>query len=77
MTPSNQTVAEEQRGAGYIVTNVRAWVAAVLRRPRSRRAISPFRRHAKLLVTAALAIVLSIFRHFHSIDANDTSTLRN
>src|SRR5262249_8154045 len=24
----------------------------------------------------ALAIVLSIFRHFHSIDANDTSTLR-
>ena len=60
MTPSNQTVAEEQRGAGYIVTNVRAWVAAVLRRPRSRPAISPFRRHAKLLVTAALAIVLSM-----------------
>ena len=25
----------------------------------------------------ALAIVLSIFRHFHSIDANDTSTLRD
>jgi NADH-quinone oxidoreductase subunit K len=24
----------------------------------------------------ALAIVLSIFRHFHSIDANDTATLR-
>jgi NADH:ubiquinone oxidoreductase subunit K len=24
----------------------------------------------------ALAIVLSIFRHFHSIDANETSTLR-
>jgi len=25
----------------------------------------------------ALAIVLSIYRHFHSIDANDTSTLRD
>src|SRR5713226_9643994 len=25
----------------------------------------------------ALAIVLAIFRHFHSIDANDTSTLRD
>lgn len=25
----------------------------------------------------ALAIVLSIFRHFHSIDANQTSTLRD
>lgn len=25
----------------------------------------------------ALAIVLSIFRHFHSIDAHDTSTLRD
>jgi NADH-quinone oxidoreductase subunit K len=25
----------------------------------------------------ALAIVLSIFRHFHSIDANETSTLRD
>jgi len=60
VTPSNQTVAQEQRGAGYIVTNVRAWVAAVLRRPRSRPAISPFRRHATLLVTAALAIVLSM-----------------
>ena len=60
MTPSNQTVAQEQRGAGYIVTNVRAWVAAVLRRPRSRPAISPFRRHAKLLVIAAVAIVLSM-----------------
>jgi len=32
----------------------------VLRRPRSRPAISPFRRHATLLVTAALAIVLSM-----------------
>jgi undecaprenyl-diphosphatase len=60
VTPSNQTVTQEQRGAGYIVTNVRAWVAAVLRRPRSRLAISPFRRHAKLLVTAAVAIVLSM-----------------
>ena len=60
MTPSNQTVAQEQRGAGYIVTNVRGWVAAVLRRPRSRPAISPFRRHAKLLVIAAVAIVLSM-----------------
>jgi NADH-quinone oxidoreductase subunit K len=25
----------------------------------------------------ALAIVLAIFRHFHSIDANDVSTLRD
>ena len=25
----------------------------------------------------ALAIVLAVFRHFHSIDANDTSTLRD
>jgi len=59
VTPCDPTVASEERGAGYIVTNVRAWVAAVLRRPRSGPAMSPFRRHAKLLVTAGVAIVLS------------------
>ena len=60
MTPYERTVANEQRGAGYIVTNVRAWLAAILRRPRSRPVVSPLRRHAKLLVAAGIAIVLSM-----------------
>jgi undecaprenyl-diphosphatase len=60
MTPFDHAAAGEQRGAGYIVTNIRTWVATVLRRPRPPRAPSPFRRHARLLITAAVAIVLSM-----------------
>ncbi len=60
MTPFDHAAAGEQRGAGYIVSNIRTWVATVLRRPRSPRAPSPFRRHARLLITAAVAIVLSM-----------------
>jgi membrane-associated phospholipid phosphatase len=60
MTPFDHAAAGAQRGAGYIVTNIRTWVATVLRRPRSPRAPSPFRRHARLLITAAVAIVLSM-----------------
>jgi undecaprenyl-diphosphatase len=47
-------------GYGYIITNLEAWIGALLRPPRSPPAISPWRRYGKLLVLGGVAIVLSM-----------------
>lgn len=60
MTPADTPIAREPRRAGYIVTNLEAWIAALVRPPRSRGAISPLRRYAKLLAVAGIAVVLSM-----------------
>jgi undecaprenyl-diphosphatase len=62
MTPYDGPLAgtPPRAGYGYIVTNLEAWIGALLRRPRSRPAISPWQRYGKLLAFGAVVIVLSM-----------------
>jgi membrane-associated phospholipid phosphatase len=61
MTPFDQTTASAPRTAGHIISNLRAWIAAVLGPPKSRPAMSPFRLYGWYLVAGCVAIVLSMF----------------
>jgi membrane-associated phospholipid phosphatase len=61
MTPFDQTTAGMPRTAGHIISNLRAWIAALLGPPKSRPAMSPFRLYGWYLVAGCVAIVLSMF----------------
>lgn len=60
MTQLHQPVAGTPRGAGYIVTNLKAWGTALVRAARPPPAVSPLRRYGGLLAVAAIAILLSM-----------------
>jgi membrane-associated phospholipid phosphatase len=60
VTPLDETFAGASRTAGHIISNLRAWIAALLGNPRSRPAESPFRLYGTYLVAGCIAIVLSM-----------------
>ena len=62
MTPVDTPLAgtAPRRRYGYIVTNLGAWIRALLRPPHAPSAVSPWQRYGKLLALGALAIVLSM-----------------
>lgn len=62
MTPHDApfTDSPTRTGYGYIVTNLEAWIGALLRSPRSPPAISSWQRYGKLLALGGIAIILSM-----------------
>jgi len=62
MTPFDTPLAgtAPRSGYGYIVTNLEAWIRALLRPPHTPFAVSPWQRYGKLLALGGLAIVLSM-----------------
>ena len=62
MTPLDAPLAgtAPRRRYGYIVTNLEAWIRALLRPPHAPSAVSPWQRYGKLLALGALAIALSM-----------------
>jgi undecaprenyl-diphosphatase len=62
MTPYDArfTDTPARTGYGYVVTNLEAWIRALLRQPRLPAAVSPWRRYGKLLGLGGVAIALSM-----------------
>jgi membrane-associated phospholipid phosphatase len=60
VTPFDQPVGGASRTAGQIISNLRAWITALLGPPRTRSAISPFRLYGTYLVAGCAAIVVSM-----------------
>ncbi len=62
MTPYEAplTGTATRTGYGHVVTNLEAWISALLRRPRPPSAVSPWQRYGKLLAVGGVAILLSM-----------------